>query len=240
MIVRNMWKQKEGKNILSGISFQADPGELVALVGASGSGKTTLLRCLTLKESWDQGEFVYEGKDLLKANPWERFRVKNRWAFLEESPNINPKKSAVSNVLGARWRHMPLWRKITRRSSMDEHFLASDYLEKVGLLDKGEAKVETLSGGEKQRVALAKALVQEAKMICADDPVKGLDPHSVERVLQDFRKIAQKENIIIVCAMQQLDLAERFATRIWGLKDGKIVLDIPARRLTSRERDLIL
>ncbi|WP_337588936.1 phosphonate ABC transporter ATP-binding protein [Gorillibacterium massiliense] len=239
MIVRNMSKSHEGKSILSGISFQADPGEFIALVGASGSGKTTLLRCLTLKDSWDQGEFVYEGKDLLKANLWEKFRVKSRWAFLEENPNINPNKTAVRNVLGARWQHMPIWRKITRRSSMDEHFLASDFLEKVGLLDKGDAKVEKLSGGEKQRVALAKALVQEAKMICADDPVKGLDPQSVERIMQDFRKIAEKEKIIVICAMQQLELAERFATRIWGLKDGKIMLDIPARRLTLREKNMI-
>lgn len=240
MIVRNLTKTMEDQKILTGISFQVDEGEFVALIGASGSGKTTLLRCLTLKESWDQGEYIYDGKDLIKANPVEKFRVSRRWAFLEDNPNINVKKTAVRNVLGARWQHMSLWRKVTRRSSVDEHYLASDFLEKVGLLDKGDAKVETLSGGERQRVALAKALVQEAKLIVADDPAKGLDPQSVERVMQDFRDIAKREKVTIICAMQQLELAERFATRIWGISGGKIVLDIPARKLTQRERDMIL
>ena len=135
---------------------------------------------------------------------------------------------------------MSLWRKVTRRSSMDEHVHSLEFLEKVGLLDKGKEKVEKLSGGEKQRVALARALIQEAKMIAADDPVRGLDPNSVNGVMENFRNVAKRENVLLIITIQQLDLAERYATRIIGLSKGKIVLDIKARKLTHREKELIL
>lgn len=240
MIVRHLEKSYPEHPVLKGLSFQADPGEFIAVVGASGSGKTTLLRCLTLQESWDKGEYIYEGHNVLEGSPLARLKVRRNWVFLKEDPGLNPKKTAVQSVLEARWRHMPLWRKVVRKSSLDEHVYSNEFLEKVGLLDKGGEKVEKLSGGEKQRVALARALIQEAKMIAADDPVKGLDPQSVNRVMEDFRNVAKRENVLLVCAMQQLDLAERYATRIIGLSEGRIVLDIPARKLTAREKDFIL
>lgn len=241
MIVRNLTKKfSEGDEILSGISFQVDPGEFVAVVGASGSGKSTLLRCLSLRESWDSGEYIYGGKNIAKANMMEKLSLQKNWAHLGENPDINPRKTALENVLDARKRHMPVWRRVTGKSSMDEHVYGMDYLEKVGLMDKADSKGGQLSGGEKQRVVLAKALIQEAQMILADEPVKGLDPDSVDRVMHDLRAVSRSENLTIICTLHQLDLAERFATRIMGLAEGKIVLDIPARRLTMREKELIL
>ncbi|WP_058302132.1 phosphonate ABC transporter ATP-binding protein [Gorillibacterium timonense] len=240
MIVRHLEKAYPDHPVLKGLSFQADPGEFIAIVGASGSGKTTLLRCLTLQESWDKGEYIYDGNNVLEGNPLSRLKIRRKWVFLKEDPGLTPKKTAIESVLEARWSHMPLWRKVIRKSSMDEHVYSNDFLEKVGLLDKGSEKVEKLSGGEKQRVALARALIQEAKMIAADDPVKGLDPQSVNRVMEDFRNVAKREKVLLVCAMQQLDLAERYATRIIGLSEGRIVMDIPARKLTAKEKELIL
>jgi phosphonate transport system ATP-binding protein len=114
-----------------------------------------------------------------------------------------------------------------------------DFLEKVGLLDKAHEKVGKLSGGEQQRVAIARALVQGAKVIMADEPIKGLDPKSADRVMEDFKSLCKRQELVAICSMQNLDLAERFATRIWGLSKGRIVLDIPARRLTQYEKNLI-
>jgi len=240
MIVRHLEKAYPDHPVLKGLSFQADPGEFIAVVGASGSGKTTLLRCLTLQESWSKGEYIHDGHNVLEGGPLAKWKLRHKWVYLQENPGLNPKKTAVQSVLEARWSHMPLWRKIVRKSSMEEHVYASDFLEKVGLLDKGGEKVEKLSGGEKQRVALARALIQEARFIAVDDPVKGLDPGSVNRVMEDFRNVAKREKVLLICAMQQLDLAERYATRIIGLSGGRIVLDIPARKLTVREKELIL
>ncbi|MEI7027041.1 phosphonate ABC transporter ATP-binding protein [Paenibacillus sp. y28] len=240
IIVRNLVKTfPPGQQVLSGVSFQADPGEFIAVVGASGSGKSTLLRCLFLKEAWTSGQYIYKGSDVTTSGLMQKFQLRRDWAYLEEKPDMDLKASAHRNVLGGRFYQTPLWRKLTRSVAVDEHVLAMDYLEKVGLLDKAEEKAEKLSGGEKQRVALARALVQGAEVIFADEPVTGLQPEAAERVLQDLRSICVQEKKTVICTLHNLEWAERFATRIWGLSGGRIAVDVAARRLTMREREMI-
>lgn len=240
IIVRNLTKQlTDGTEVLSRISFQADKGELIAVVGGSGSGKTTLLKCVALRDSWTEGQLIYDGKDLTTPKWTDRIKLRKEWAFLDEKPSMNPNLSALKTVLGGRFFHTSLMRKLTFTVSTDEHILGMDFLEKVGLLDKAHEKVSKLSGGEQQRVAIARALAQGAKVIVADEPIKGLDPASADRVMADFKSLCVKQSLLAVCSMQNLELAERFSTRIWGLSRGKIVLDIPARRLTQYEKNLI-
>ncbi|MFK7691788.1 phosphonate ABC transporter ATP-binding protein [Paenibacillus sp. HJGM_3] len=240
IIVRNLTKQlTDGTEVLTRVSFQADKGELIAVVGGSGSGKTTLLKCIALREKWTEGQLIYEGKDLTTPKWTDQIRLRKEWAYLDEKPSMNKNLTALKTVLGGRFFHTSIWRKLTATVSTDEHILGMDFLEKVGLLDKAHEKVGKLSGGEQQRVAIARALAQGAKVIVADEPIKGLDPKSADRVMQDFKSLCQNTNLLAVCSMQNLDLAERFATRIWGLSRGKIVLDVPARRLTQYEKNLI-
>lgn len=240
IIVRNLTKQlTEGTEVLTRVSFQADKGELIAVIGGSGSGKTTLLKCIALRDKWTEGQLIYEGKDLTTPKWTDRFKLRKEWAFLDEKPSMNKNLSALRTVLGSRFFHTPLWRKLTATISTDEHILGMDFLEKVGLLDKAHEKVGKLSGGEQQRVAIARALAQGAKVIVADEPIKGLDPTSADRVMMDFKSLCVNQNLLAICSMQNLELAERFATRIWGLSRGKIVLDVPARRLTQFEKNMI-
>lgn len=234
-----MQKSYQGNHVLSGLSFQADQGEFIAILGASGSGKTTLLRMLALKEKWDKGQYIFQGEDILAYNVWEQFKIKQNWAYLPEKPVLREQRSAVKNVLGAMIFRIPLWRRLIGKATLDQHILASEYLQKVGLLDKTEQKVERLSGGEKQRVALARALVQGAKVIFADEPVTGLEPQSAERVMQDFRKICEEDDVLILCCLHDVKLAEKYATRIWGLAEGKVLVDAKGRRLTLQEKRMI-
>lgn len=238
--VTNLTKQYDSdKAVLSGIDFEVKHGEFIAILGGSGSGKTTLFRCLTLKEKWNAGQFIYNDKDVLSMNIWEKYKFRKEWAYLSDVPQINLNKSAVKNVLRGRIYQTALWRTLTGKAEQVEHFQAMDYLKKVGLLDKGHQKVEKLSGGEKQRVAITKALVQGAKVIVADDPITGLDPHSAADVLIGLNNVREKDRTTIFCSLQQVEFAEKYATRIWGLANGKLVLDISGRRLTQREKDLI-
>lgn len=235
-----MKKFPNGPVVLSDISFEAEPGELIAVLGGSGSGKTTLLRCLALHEAWSKGNFVYDGKDIF-ASKWNgKRKIRREWAYLEEKPVLFGNKKALKNVLIGRYQQTPIWRIITGMVRNDDYMGAMDTLEKLGLIDKAHFKAEKLSGGEKQRVAIARALVHGAKVIVADEPVSGLDPHAAAAVMEDLKQLCQREQIVMICALHQVELAERFATRIWGLKDGKLALDIRARKLTQRERDLIL
>jgi phosphonate transport system ATP-binding protein len=238
--VRNLTKKvKDGTEVLSKLSLQADDGEFIAIVGSSGSGKTTLLRCLALQEKWDQGQYIYNSRDISSLNPIQAYQLKKEWGFLTETPDVDPNRDALKNVLDSRYQHMSLVRNLIRKPSQDEHVFAMDYLEKVGLLDKAREKVSKLSGGEKQRVAIAKALIKGAKVIFADEPMKGLQPEAQFRVMEDLRAVSQRDHGTVFCSISNLELAERYATRIWGLAEGKIVLDIAGRRLTQREKDLI-
>jgi phosphonate transport system ATP-binding protein len=235
IIVRNLKKAypTTGQQVLSRISFQVDKGELVGLLGGSGTGKTTLLRCLALKENWTEGQYIYNGEDISGLGAVGKLKLQREWAFLEEKPALNLKQSAYKNVLPA---HVPLWKAMTGFVSQDERIAVMDYLERVGLLDKSLEVAEKLSGGEKQRVAVAKALLRGAKVIFADEPVSGLDPESAANVMHDLKEIARKEQVVIICVLHQVELAEKYASRIWGLNGGKLAVDIPGRRLTQAEK----
>lgn len=238
--VRNLSKSwNDGTEVLSKLSFQVDDGEFIAIIGASGCGKTTLLNCLSLKEKWDQGQYIYNSRDISGINPLEKYSLRKDWGFLTETPDVNLSKNALKNVLDSRYHHMSIIRRLTRKVSQDEHVFAMDYLEKVGLLDKAHEPISKLSGGEKQRVAIAKALIKGAKVIFADEPMKGLQPEAQNRVMEDLRNVCKRDQVTVICCISSLELAERFATRIWGLSGGKIVLDIAARRLTQREKDMV-
>ncbi|KRE83109.1 phosphonate ABC transporter ATP-binding protein [Paenibacillus sp. Soil766] len=224
--------------VLSQISFQVDAGEFIAVIGSSGSGKTTLLRCISHQEKWTSGQLIYNSNDITKPGPWDRFKLGKDFAYLEEKPSLNRNKSAVKNVLMGRVYQAPL-RMVTGLSSRNEKIDSMDFLEKVGLLDKGEKKVGQLSGGEQQRVAIAKALILGPKVLVADEPVSGLDPKSTEYILQDLKSLCKDRNMTVIATLHKVELAERFATRIWGVSDGRIVLDIPARPLTLNEKMLV-
>ncbi|CAN7477629.1 ATP-binding cassette domain-containing protein [Paenibacillus sp. LjRoot153] len=239
LTVRNLSKVFPPDNqVLSQISFQVDAGEFIAVIGSSGSGKTTLLRCISHQEKWTNGQLIYNSNDITKPGPWDRFKLGKDFAFLEEKPFLNRNKSAVKNVLMGRVYQAPL-RMVTGLSSRNEKIDSMDFLEKVGLLDKGEKKVGQLSGGEQQRVAIAKALILGPKVLVADEPVSGLDPKSTEYILQDLKSLCKDRNMTVIATLHKVELAERFATRIWGVSEGRIVLDIPARPLTLNEKMLV-
>ncbi|GAA3404449.1 phosphonate ABC transporter ATP-binding protein [Paenibacillus hodogayensis] len=241
IIVRNLTKTLiDGQTILSKVSFQVDKGEFVVLIGASGSGKSTLLSCMALQQKWTEGQLIIDGTELSGSKWSDKFSLRKDWAFMEERPALNPRKNALKNVFSGRFYQLPLWRKLTGTISTDEHIRAMDYLERVGLLDKAKMlPAEKLSGGEQQRVAIARALAQGAKVILADEPTKGLDPESATKVLQDLRALCKEQDMIVIAAMQNLEMAERNASRIWGLAGGRLVLDIPARKLTQQEKNTI-
>lgn len=231
-------RMTDGRTVLAEIDFRVEKGEFTAVAGASGSGKSMLLRCLALRESWTGGTLLFDGEDVFKGGWSLRRRVKREVAYLEEKPDLNPNRTALKNALiGTRYQ-TPLWRRLTGTVRNDDYMGVMDVLEQVGLLDKAHAKAETLSGGERQRVAITRALVHGARFLLLDEPVTGLDPHSAERILTDLKALCGR-GISIVAVLSNLEWAEKYADRIVGLSEGRIVLDVSGRRLTGRERMLL-
>ncbi|MCE3201288.1 phosphonate ABC transporter ATP-binding protein [Paenibacillus sonchi] len=221
--------------VLQDIGFQLEEGELVVLLGASGSGKSTLLRCLALKEKWDRGNFRVDGMDIMKSAFAGKRKISREWAYLEQNAELNPNRTALKNVLIGQSSQTPLWRMVTGMVRSDDYMGAMDQLDLLGLLDKAKLKTSQLSGGERQRVAIARALVHGAKVILADEPVTGLDPKTAENVLETLRKLCKETGLTVITVIP-VELAERYATRIWVLEDGRIKHDVKGRRLTSQER----
>ncbi|WP_150268095.1 phosphonate ABC transporter ATP-binding protein [Paenibacillus tepidiphilus] len=221
--------------ILQDIGFQLEPGEFVVLLGASGSGKSTLLRCLALRQKWDRGNFRVDGVDIHKSFWTGRKKIRKEWAYLEQNAELNPNRTALKNVLIGQASQTPLWRMATGMVRSDDYMGAMDELDALGLLDKAKLKTSQLSGGERQRVAIARALVHGAKVILADEPVTGLDPRTAEGVLESLRRLCKETGLTVITVLP-LELAERYATRLWVLEDGRIRYDVKGRRLTSQER----
>lgn len=228
-----------GPKILKNIDLDIYPGDFVAIKGASGSGKSMLLKCISLNESWTGGKLIYNDVDIFEKGLAAKFKAKKEIAYIEEKPYLYPNKTALKNVIIGAVGQTPAWRRWTGMVRSDDYMGAMDLLEKRGLLDKAHAKAGILSGGERQRVAIARALVHGAKVIVADEPVAGLDPHNAELVLQELKALCKEQGITVIAVMHQGDWAERFADRIIGLNGGEVVVDVYGRRLTEYEKNKI-
>ena len=113
---------------------------------------------------------------------------------------------------------------------------AMDMLEQVGWMDRAKQPVEKMSGGERQRIAIARALVHGASLVLADEPVSGLDPHSAEEMMRTLKKLCHEKGTTIVAALHRVELAEKFADERWGMQEGRLIVNIKGRRLTASEK----
>lgn len=228
-------KIPDGKTILDQVSVRLEPGTFIAVVGASGSGKSALLKALALRETWTSGEYKVDGKDMMKS--WlARASFRRDVAYIEQKPLLLEKKTALKNVLTGVSSQTPLWRRLTGAVRSDDHMFGLEMLEAVGLLELANQPVEKMSGGERQRVAIARSLLHGAKLVLTDEPVSGLDPHSSEEMMKTLKKLCAERGATIVAALHRLELAEKFADEIWGMQDGRVVLNVRGRRLTGSER----
>ncbi|MCC3373146.1 phosphonate ABC transporter ATP-binding protein [Cohnella sp. REN36] len=229
-------KLPQGKKVLENIHGQLEPGTIVAVVGSSGSGKSTLLRCLALRESWSSGEYRFDGQDANKLGFFGKLRLKRKIAYLEQKALLYEKKSALKNVIIGAIGQVSWFRRMTGLVRNDDYMGAMETLENVGLIDRAHLHAEKLSGGERQRVAVARAIAHGAEMIVADEPVSGLDPHAQEDIMAMLKQLTRDKGTTVVVTLHRLELAEKFADHIWGLEEGRLILDVRGRRLTLAEK----
>jgi len=207
---------------LDAVSFACAPGEFIALLGASGSGKTTLLRGAAGLLAFDRGE-------VRSAGSGDRRAI----AMVFQSHVLIDRLSALDNVLAGRLGCNPRWRGWLRRFTRDDRLLAFDCLDQVGLLAHAGRRVDTMSGGERQRIALARALAQQPAVLLADEPVASLDPEAGAIVLRLLRARCRERQAAVVCSLHQPVLALEHADRVVALRSGRVVLDAPAATLDA-------
>jgi len=228
---------------LDGVSAEIAPGECVGLLGASGSGKSTLLRSLCGLERLDGKDSRVElfGQTLQSAGVLaaDIRAMRRQTGIIFQQFNLVGRMDVLSNVLTGLLPRMPLWRALTGRFSQDEHLQALQALESVGLADYAFQRASTLSGGQQQRAAVARALLQGARILLADEPVSALDPESARRVMDLLHHLNRSRGMTLVVSLHNVAMARRYCDRIIALRQGSLVFDgLPQELDDARLRHL--
>lgn len=236
--VRGLSKQFDGARgpVWSDVSFDVPHGQRVAIVGANGAGKSTLLRCCMRLVEPDSGDVQFEGQSVTGLGSRPLAKVRSGVGFVFQKHNLVSQLSVLSNVLhgGMAWSRTPrLWfHGIATREHRD---YAMHCLEQVNLGHLSERRASELSGGQSQRVAIARVLMQKPRMIFADEPVASLDPQAGEDVMQVFCDLVRDKALTLVFVTHHLEHALHFADRVLGLRDCGLHLDAPSHNLSARQ-----
>ncbi|WP_312680416.1 phosphonate ABC transporter ATP-binding protein [Stutzerimonas nitrititolerans] len=224
-----------GQAALSGIDIQAAQGERIAIIGPSGAGKTTLLRLLATGLKPDSGQL-----SLLGEQPWGEgsFRLRKlraRIGLVHQAPPLPPRQRVVTAVLAGRLGHWSLPRSLLSLIYPLDRSGAAEALARLDLADKLYVRCDQLSGGQLQRVGIARMLYQQPELILADEPVSAMDPVLSDHTLGLLNQEAQRRNATLVASLHAVDLALAHFPRIIGLRAGQILFDKPAEALRPEE-----
>lgn len=227
-----------GTRALKGISLDIKQGEFVVLLGSSGAGKSTLLRCINRLIKPTGGEIVVNG---ITVNDTRKniYEVRRNVGMIFQQFNLVKRLSVLENVLCGRLAYSNVFASTLKLFSEEDISFALECLDKVGLADKAGRRADQLSGGQQQRVGVARALVQQPRVILADEPVASLDPKSAKHVLDILRNICRKEGITMVVSLHNVELARDYGERAVGIKEGLMVLDKKACQITRPDEDYI-
>jgi phosphonate transport system ATP-binding protein len=229
---------RKDRAALSGVNLNIDQGQCVGLLGASGSGKSTLLRSLCGLERLDgtDSEVQVWGQSLQKAgrlSPDIR-QLRSHVGIIFQQFNLVGRMDVLTNVLTGLLPEIPLYRSLLGQFSADEKYKALKALHAVGLSEQAMQRASTLSGGQQQRAAIARALVQGARILLADEPVASLDPESTRRVMDLLRQLQREQKMTLVISLHNVNLARQYCDRIIALREGKLVYDGPPLGLDNQ------
>jgi phosphonate transport system ATP-binding protein len=220
---------------LDNVSLEVPKGQLLSLIGLSGSGKSTLMRHLNGLHKPTSGSVKVLGTEVSSASNRELRAVRRNVGFVFQQFGLVGRATCLENVLsGALGRlggpRYGVWSypKQLRRE-------AFDHLDRVGLAPQAYQRADTLSGGQMQRVAIARTIMQQPEILLADEPVASLDPESSAQVLELMLQVATEAKMTIIVTLHQVELAMGWAHRIVGLRDGRVVLDRDATGLSQAD-----
>ena len=213
---------------LDAVSATIHPGQFVAIIGRSGAGKTTLLRCLSRAASVTEGVIRFGDVDLADLSGRALRAHRARVGMIYQQFNLVRRLRVIDNVLIGRLAHLRGWRRwavLARRFDAIDVDVALRCLDHVGLVDRVWQRTDTLSGGEQQRVAIAKIMAQDPRVILADEPVASLDVLNGRLVMDTLRRTARAAGLTVVATLHHVDYARAYADRIFGLRGGRIVFN---------------
>jgi len=212
--IQNLTKvYPSGTKALNDVSFEVKDGEFLVVIGLSGSGKSTLLRCINRLIEPTEGKIFWDDTDITAASPSDLLKIRRHIGMVFQQFNLVKRSSVMTNVLSGRLGYVNPWLSLLGIWSPSDRQRALKALERVGIADKAGSRADALSGGQQQRVGIARALMQEPRIVLADEPVASLDPVLSHSILQYLEQL-NKEGMTVLCSLHFLDLVHRYATRV--------------------------
>ncbi len=215
--IKNIRKSFDGLEVLKGVSFAVEQGDVVAVLGPSGSGKTTLLRCMNFLEAADGGSMIFDGEEFIfgRVSKKEISRLRRKTAFVFQNYNLFLNKTALQNVTEG----LVIARKMPKAEAEE---IGRRALDKVGMSDRYHYYPDQLSGGQQQRVAIARAIATEPEIIYFDEPTSALDPELTGEVLSVMRQLAD-EGMTMLVVTHEMGFARNVSSKVMFMEDGTLV-----------------
>lgn len=232
--IERLTKMFSSFRALDDVSLTVQPGEMVALLGASGSGKSTLMRHLPCFLAANSGDIRIFGETAQSGGRLARDirALRSQIGFVFQQFNLVNRLSVMTNVLIGLLHRTPWWRSVLMRFSGTERQRALEALVAVGIEQTAWQRASTLSGGQQQRAALARCLVQGARLVLADEPIASLDPESSRKVMELLARMNREHDCTVLVSLHQVEFAIRYCTRTIALNAGRVVYDGPSSALT--------
>jgi len=218
--VRDLRAGYAGREILKGVSFRVAADDFFAIIGPSGAGKSTLIRCVNRLVEPSAGQILLDGRNLVALGQKQlREARRHIWMIFQEF-NLIERLSVIDNVLTGRLGYTGTLRSLFRRFPRADVAKAFELLDRVGLKDHVHKRADRLSGGQRQRVGIARALMQDPRLLLVDEPTSSLDPKIAREVMGLIREIARERRIPVLCNIHDVKLATEFCSHIIGLQEG--------------------
>ncbi|MEG0471780.1 MAG: phosphonate ABC transporter ATP-binding protein [Solibacillus sp.] len=232
--VKNISKQYEkDKKVLSDISFDVNGGEFISIIGPSGAGKSTLLRCINRMVDFSSGEILFHDTNIMSLSKKDLRKYRTQIGMIFQHYNLVSRLTVIENVLHGRLGYKTTFQGVMTRFTEEEKSEAFHLLEKLGMGEHAYKRCDQLSGGQKQRVGIARALIQQPKILLCDEPIASLDPNSSKIIMDHLKNISQDLRITCIVNLHQVDVAKHYSERIIGLNGGRIVYDGTPQKLTN-------
>mgnify|MGYP000299875186 FL=1 len=220
---------------LDDLSFSVKEGEFLSIIGPSGAGKSTILRCINRLVDATDGKIIYNGKDIMHINKRQLRNVRTKTGMIFQHYNLVDRLSVMENVLHGRLGQKSTFSGMIGHYSESEKEQAFAILEELGLAEQAYKRCDALSGGQKQRVGIARAIMQQPKLILCDEPIASLDPKASKTIMDHLAQINQSMQITCIVNLHQVDVAMKYSQRILGIAAGKLVFDGTPSELTQEK-----
>jgi phosphonate transport system ATP-binding protein len=214
-----------GDLALKDIDLEVPAGQVLALIGPSGAGKSTLIRCVNRLVEPTSGTIELDSKDITRASGSRLRQARRQIGMIFQNYALVERLSVMENVLSGRLAYVGFWRSYFRKFPQSDIKQAFELLERVGLESMLDKRGDTLSGGQKQRVGIARALMQNPKLLLVDEPTASLDPKTSRQIMRLICELCQEQNLATIINIHDVALAQQFVHRVVGLRAGEIVYD---------------